>query len=475
MHGTGAEELAEEILQRKAELRVGKTLRDKWHLDSLIGVGGMAAVYEATHRNGMRGAVKILHPHRAADEAVKKRFLREGYIANKIGHGGAVKILDDDEDGDDVFLVMELLEGVTLEARAYRAGGTLEASETMSLVDPVLDMLVAAHEKRIFHRDLKPANIFITHAGVVKVLDYGIAALAEPSSASSTQAGVGMGTPSFMAPEQARGKWDEVDAQSDVWSLAATMFWLLSGTTVHEDGTVQEIVARTFMVQARELRSVAPDVPKELAEIVDRALRLEKSERWPDARAMQLALRAAWEEMHDAPLPRARAAATTALGALPTESRVFPATPPDPFLPATAAAGEILPSDEKTSLIGTESNAEPRRRDVAIAGVVWIVALAVVGAAIWKFTTMRTDEPPSLGAPGASSVETPIPAPAESATVEPAPPATSATSAPSAPFAASAAPAKSVAPSTSAPPPSASTKPDAGKRAKPSPAEDSIF
>src|SRR5439155_18910527 len=131
MHATGVEELRDEILHKKAETRVGVTLRGKWHLDSLIGVGGMGAVYEATHRNGMRGAVKLLHPDRAADDEVRKRFLREGYIANKVDHPGAVRILDDDEAEGTVFLVMELLDGMTLETRALRAGGALDAAETM--------------------------------------------------------------------------------------------------------------------------------------------------------------------------------------------------------------------------------------------------------------------------------------------------------------------------------------------------------
>ena len=153
MRATGAEELQEEILRKKAEQRVGTTLRDKWRLDSLIGLGGMGAVYRATHRNGMRGAVKLLHPERAADEEVRRRFLREGYLANKVEHDGAVRILDDDEAEGTVFLVMELLEGMTLEQQALKAGGVLPADVTMLAVDQLLDTLAAAHEKGIIHRD----------------------------------------------------------------------------------------------------------------------------------------------------------------------------------------------------------------------------------------------------------------------------------------------------------------------------------
>src|SRR5262245_31657519 len=103
---------------RRAEQRLGKVLRSKWKLDELLGIGGMAAVYSATHRNGKRAAIKILQPEAALVPDVKARFMREGYLANKVGHSGAVSILDDDVDEDGtVFLVMELLHGETLEQR----------------------------------------------------------------------------------------------------------------------------------------------------------------------------------------------------------------------------------------------------------------------------------------------------------------------------------------------------------------------
>ena len=107
--------------KQQATARIGTVLREKWRLDALLGLGGMAAVYAATHRNGKLAAIKVLHPQAALVPDVKARFLREGYLANKVGHSGAVSILDDDVDVDGtVFLVMELLEGETLETRWSR-------------------------------------------------------------------------------------------------------------------------------------------------------------------------------------------------------------------------------------------------------------------------------------------------------------------------------------------------------------------
>ena len=132
----------------------------------MLGVGGMAAVYAATHRNGNRVAVKMLHAEISADPDIRQRFLREGYVANKVGHPGAVNVSDDDiaEDGA-CFLVMALLEGETVEARRERKGGTLGTVDTLSIMEQVLDVLAAAHAEGIIHRDLKPENLFVTRDG----------------------------------------------------------------------------------------------------------------------------------------------------------------------------------------------------------------------------------------------------------------------------------------------------------------------
>ena len=290
----------------QAAVRVGRTLRDKWHLDALIDVGGMAAVYAATHRNGMRGAVKILHLHRSLDPDIAARFRREGYIANKVAHPNAVSVLDDDVDDDgSVFLVMELLEGTTLRERAAAHGGKLTPDEVLLAVDQLLDVLAVAHDMAIIHRDVKPENVFIMAEGRVKILDFGIARLSEPSAAghSATMAGLPMGSPSFMSPEQARGRWDLVDAQSDVWSVGATMFTLLAGEDVHTEDTVPELLAAIFSKPARSLATAVPGSHPALVDVVDRALQLRLADRWPDARAMQAAVREAYVAMYGEGLP----------------------------------------------------------------------------------------------------------------------------------------------------------------------------
>ena len=278
----------------RSHARIGLVLRDKWRLDDLLGVGGMAAVYAATHvNNGRRGAIKLLHPELAVNDEVRGRFLREGYAANKVEHPGTVAVLDDDvtEDGA-VYLVMELLEGETLEARR-EATSFLHPADVLPIIDRILDVLVAAHAKGIVHRDLKPDNVFLCSDGVVKVLDFGIARVREASGGGrQTMANAGpMGTPAYMPPEQARGRWSEVDARSDLLAVGATMFTLLTGLLVHEAETVNELLLAAMTKPAPPLASVMPGVSPELAEVVDRALAYAQEDRWADAATMQSALR----------------------------------------------------------------------------------------------------------------------------------------------------------------------------------------
>jgi hypothetical protein len=293
-----------ESAQREAEENVGVTLLGKWHLDALLGIGGMAAVYAVTHRNGARGALKLLHREMSTDEDIRSRFLREGYIANQVEHPGVVQVLDDDLAADGrPFLVMELLGGMSLAERAAIAGGTLAVDEVLLLADQVLDVLAAAHDRGIVHRDIKPENVFLTNDGLVKLLDFGIARLDRPASLSTTRADLPMGTPEFMSPEQARGRWDLVGAQSDLWAVGATMFTLLSGHFVHEEDTVPEVLAAAFLTPARSLTTALPGAPPLVVALVDRALSLKQAERWEDARTMRAALHDAYRDTIGVAMP----------------------------------------------------------------------------------------------------------------------------------------------------------------------------
>jgi serine/threonine-protein kinase len=203
-----AEEQETRAASRQARLS-GRLLVGRWRLGRLLGEGGMSSVYAAVHRNGRELAIKVLNPDLAGNERARTRFLREGYIANHVGHQGVVSVLDEGVTDDGVtFLVMELLVGATLEQLRRRRGGVLPENEVLVVADHVLDVLTAAHGKGVVHRDIKPSNVFLTTDGVLKLLDFGVASLREVFDMErATRNGAVLGTPGFIAPEQARGRW----------------------------------------------------------------------------------------------------------------------------------------------------------------------------------------------------------------------------------------------------------------------------
>src|SRR6185369_14125613 len=147
------------------------------------------------------------------------------------------------------------------------------------IIDALLDVLAAAHDKGIIHRDVKSDNIFVTTDRGVRLLDFGIARLAEPGRPRTTQAGTAVGTPPFMPPEQARGYWEALDGRTDVWAVGATMFFMLSGRQVHEAETSNEELLLAMTKAASSLATVAPTCPKVVVELVDRALAFEQNDR----------------------------------------------------------------------------------------------------------------------------------------------------------------------------------------------------
>jgi len=287
--------------REQALKRVGQVLNNKWTIDRLVDVGGMAAVYAATHRNGKKVAIKMLHSFIAAHEDVRERFLREGYVANQCDHPGAVSVLDDDTTADGApFLVMELLEGDSLDQWMHRAGGTLPVADVLAVADQVLDVLAAFHARGVIHRDIKPGNLFVTRTGVVKVLDFGLARLRDPRFTNApTATGIVLGTAAYMPPEQAQGKSDQVDTRSDIFAVGAVMFRALSGRPVHEAKNPTERLFQAMKDRAPSLGIVAGHVPTWVVGVVDKALAFDKKDRWPTATDMRNAVRTTFAQLKE--------------------------------------------------------------------------------------------------------------------------------------------------------------------------------
>ena len=241
--------------------------------------GGMGIVYRATDvRLQRQVALKVLSRTNSSDPERMRRFLHEAQMTAALDHPNVVRVYDVGLQGDRAFLVTELLEGETLRARISR--GALPLPDAIRVARDVVSGLAAAHAAGLVHRDLKPENIFLTHSGATKILDFGIAKLAQDETVragTSTLPGVVLGTAGYLAPEQIRG--DQVDPRADFFALGAVLFEMLTGRRAFERDHVVETLHAILHDQPPAAHAGRPDVPPTLSDIVRRLLA--KS---PDAR-----------------------------------------------------------------------------------------------------------------------------------------------------------------------------------------------
>ena len=274
---------------------VGRVLDGRYRIERVIGSGGMGAVVAATQLALERPvAIKILAPEVRRDVDAVARMQREARLAASAGGEGVVDIIDfaiDETLGP--YIVMELLHGESLEARIARVG-PLSIAEAVHIATSALDTLALIHERGILHRDLKPANLVIASSPAgerVKLLDFGISRLREPTSdgVTPTLAGSAVGTPFYMSPEQRAGAPD-LDARVDVYGMGGVLYACLTGRAPHEVTTAGVFPLTMSVVPRIESRT---DVPPDLAAAVSRALAPAREDRFADARSMAAALRTA--------------------------------------------------------------------------------------------------------------------------------------------------------------------------------------
>lgn len=400
----------------RAEERVGSVLHDKWTLERLLGVGGMGAVYAARHRNGARAAVKILSPSMGRIPHVRKRFLHEGYAANRVEHAGAVKVLDDDviQEGTDegtAYLVMELLEGESLGDRAKR-DPSLGERELLELADGVLAVLEAAHDNGVVHRDLKPDNLFLARDAErgttqIKVLDFGLARLIEAQEL--TIAGMAVGTPTYMSPEQAAGQVDKIDGRTDIYALGSILFQLATNKRIHDAAHTLGLVVRMATTPAPKIRTLLPDVSEPFARVVDRALAFVREERYATAAIMRADVQVALRELGGAPAGRAK----VALPEVQTSAALLDTVQ----VPATAAAAAAPSLGEAPREPRPPRRSERRREPPQRTSRAWLVLLLMLGGGGYWFLKSRA---PARITDGAVPTVAPSIAPASSAPASPA-------------------------------------------------------
>lgn len=259
-----------------------------------LGAGAHGAVYVAEHRTaGHRAALKVLHWDAAQSAELTARFLREAQAVNQARHPGIVEIYDLGALPDGrPFCVMELLPGRTLQA-LLEERAPLPPAEAVAYLTPVCEALRAAHDAGVVHRDVKASNVMLLWEGAsprVKLLDFGVAKLLEPSAAGLTAVGQRIGTPSSMSPEQIRG--EAVDLRADVYGLGVLLQRMLTGRPPFEAADLPEL-ERMHLEAAPPRPSALAPVPPALDAVVARCLEKDRERRWPSATAVAEAARAA--------------------------------------------------------------------------------------------------------------------------------------------------------------------------------------
>jgi putative nucleotidyltransferase with HDIG domain len=261
-----------------------------------LGGGAMGEVYFAEHAMmGRRAAVKIIREELSTNAEMVQRFINEARLVNRIGHPNIVEITDFGQIGTRYYIMMELLEGETLEERLEREH-TLDEKTAVHIALQVTDALRAAHELGVVHRDLKPENIYLInrppHNDVVKVLDFGIAKLMHPTSSSAvntTTPGAILGTPHYMSPEQCQGD-EQLDHRSDVYSMGLVLYRMLTGALPFQGDSVVDILAAQISKQAVPPRELRPELTTRIESLILRSIEKSPDDRFADMRMLHDAL-----------------------------------------------------------------------------------------------------------------------------------------------------------------------------------------
>ncbi len=272
---------------------VGKIVEGKYRIDKFIGHGGAGAVFRAENtRIGKSVALKVLYRGYAPGSEAERRFLREARVAGSIGHPNIVEVFDLGQlDDGKPFQVMELLEGESLADR-LRNEGALREAQALEVADQVLSALEAAHARGIIHRDLKPENVYLVQRGgslTAKLLDFGVSKDLTDQTLSITMTGVVVGTPFYLAPEQASGERD-LDQRVDVWAMGVLLYETLTGVRPFNGSSYNELIAKILTTRPVPPSRFQPRLTPGVEAVILRALEFTREDRYPGAGAMRQAL-----------------------------------------------------------------------------------------------------------------------------------------------------------------------------------------
>lgn len=392
----------------RASIDVGSVIAGTYTIEALIGRGGMGAVFLASHARlpGKKVAIKVLHAELGGDE-ILARFRREAQIASMLSHPNIVHIEDYNVTaGGMPYLVLEYLQGESLAQRLKR--GPLAIEQAFSVIRQVGSALAAAHAKGIVHRDLKPQNIFLVPSEIdgrtieiAKVLDFGISKMRD-SQTVKTQDTALLGTPQYMAPEQATGQHANIDERTDIFALGAIVYEMLCGAPAFSGASIPEVVFKVVYEQPIALTTQAPNIPAAIAAAVSKAMAKPSNERFSSVGAFVEALTGTPlpppRAGHSIPPPideggatgprtpnNAREAFAATVGSVPPTAEAKPIPPTPATVPAIRGSAPTVDSQE------IPTNVPPPVRS-RLPMVLLAVAL-VAGAGIAIFFATRSEKP----------------------------------------------------------------------------------
>ena len=260
---------------------IGRMLDNRYEILERIGTGGMAVVYKAKcHRLNRLVAVKILKSDLAQDEDFRRRFNAESQAVAQLSHPNIVSVYDVSRGGDIEYIVMELIDGITLKQYMEKRG-QLNWRESLHFITQIMRGLSHAHSRGIVHRDIKPQNVMVLRDGSVKVADFGIACL---ENAAQTLTQEALGSVHYISPEQARG--DRIDARSDIYSAGVVLYEMLTGRLPFEGDSAVSVAIQHLSSVPLAPREVNPDIPEQLELICMKAMAPDLDKRYPSADAM---------------------------------------------------------------------------------------------------------------------------------------------------------------------------------------------
>jgi serine/threonine-protein kinase len=263
---------------------IGKEIYN-YEILSLIGEVGMGKVYLAENKQiGLKVAVKVLSPQFFNHNEIKERFKREAKTLALLDHPHIVKLLNYYEDDSGLYLIMEYVDGYTLDEYIEKVNGLIPEEKAIKLFSELLDAVSSAHESGIIHRDLKPSNIMISKKGVIKILDFGIAKIiSDETDHKLTRTGARLGTIAYMSPEQIRGQ--KLSKSTDIYSLGVILFQMLTGKCPYDTSDISEFDLTVKIVQESlpKMNTIYPHISEDLQAVVDKATLKESENRFGNA------------------------------------------------------------------------------------------------------------------------------------------------------------------------------------------------